>query len=138
MASFVVVLPVEPVTPTTVFPHSLLTAAAKACNAASVSSTAIRPVFTGIARQHVLAYHGCHRARLQGRFDKVVAVHALARDGKKQLARRHGARIDRVAASHKIAVKLAGNSLHKLPFDADANGNLLGWLARPLHELPHA
>ena len=41
MASFVVVLPVEPVTPTSGLAHSLRTAVARVCNPFSVSSTAI-------------------------------------------------------------------------------------------------
>ena len=46
IASLVVVLPAEPVTPISGFPQSLRTAVAKDCSATSVSSTASRRVLS--------------------------------------------------------------------------------------------
>ena len=87
MASLVVVLPADPVTPISGFPHKRRTALASVCSAMRVSSTDEERRSHRIARNLILADNGSYCAVLQRLFDEIMPVHALAFHREKELRR---------------------------------------------------
>ena len=95
MASFVVVLPVDPVTPISGFPTvGALRRQRLQSDQRIVDSQ--QPGLHRIARQLVLANDRGDGALLSACCDKIVAVHALALDREKKFSGLNGARINRI------------------------------------------
>ena len=109
IASLVVVLPAEPVMATTRLPQCLRTCAASACNAisgSSVMSSGAASAASGSCATRARETTAATAPRSSAPLQKVVPIQPLAAHRKKQLARAHGARVDRVAA-HLSAPALA-------------------------------
>ena len=107
IASLVVVLPADPVTPISGLPHRRRTAARQRLQSDQRVVDRQQPGLYRIARQFVLADDRGHGALLQRLLDKIVAIHAFAFDREEKFAGLDGARVDRVSLGDRLVVEFA-------------------------------
>ena len=88
MASLVVVLPVEPVTPTTVFAPQPPDCGGQTLQCRERVVDGNQAGLHRVTRQHVPAHHGCQRTRFKAASTKSCPSTRSPANGKKQFARR--------------------------------------------------
>ena len=112
MASLVVVLPADPVTAMSGFPHRRRTAAASLLQCEKRILHRQQLILPREPRELVLGNDSTDRAFGERRLDKIMSVQPLAANRKEQIAGQQGARIDGIAAGDRVRSKFAGG-LHE-------------------------
>ena len=107
MASLVVVLPADPVTPTSGLTPKASNGGRQRLQSDQRVVDRKQTGFDRVASQLILAHYGGDRASFQGLLHEVVAVETLALDCEKEFTRLNGSRVDGVPGRNLLQFAFA-------------------------------